>query len=257
MERKSTLKFSPEVILFPLMVVLILWVVKWVEVRFGVRFVRWGIFPMKLEGLKGILFGPFIHSGLKHLFNNSVPLFVLMASLFYFYRGVRWKVLLWGTLFTGIATWVIARPAWHIGASGVIYMLAAFLFFKGIFSRQFQLTALALLVVFLYGGMLWYLFPIDPKISWEGHLSGFFVGVALSLIFWKNPLQNRKYEWEKESYDPENDPFLRHFDEEGNFIENPFPEEEEETPPSSEAPQVKIVYRYTPEDRSSSEKKKD
>lgn len=249
MKRNEPLKFTPEVVLFPLMMVLALWMVLWVEVRFGIRFVRWGIFPMKVEGLKGILFGPFVHSGLKHLFNNSVPLFVLMMSLFYFYRNIRWKVLIIGTLLTGIATWVIARPAWHIGASGVVYMLAAFLFFKGIFSRHYQLTALSLIVVFLYGGMLWYLFPIDPKISWEGHLSGFFIGLVLSLVYWKNPIQKRKYEWEKEEYDPDNDPFLKHFDEDGNFIEHL--EVENNEPQDVVQPKsrpVRIVYQYRSKD---------
>ncbi len=249
MERKDPLKFTPEVIMIPLLAILALWFVFWLEARFGIRFVRWGIYPLKMEGLKGILFGPFIHSGVKHLFNNTIPLFVLMAALFYFYHPVRWKVLLLGGLFTGIATWFIARPAWHIGASGVIYMLAAFLFFRGIFSRQFQLTALSLLVVFLYGGMLWYLFPIDPKISWEGHLSGFFVGFALALVFRKSHVKNKKYEWEKEDYDSENDPFLRHFDEEGNFIENLNTEEDvsqESDTPVSKRP-IKIVYQYRSE----------
>lgn len=244
MQRKDPLKFTPEIVLFPLVLVLTLWIVKWVEVRFGVRFVRWGIYPWKIEGLKGILFGPFIHSGLKHLFNNSIPLFVLTAALFYFYRHVRWRVLLIGALLTGVATWIIARPAWHIGASGVIYMLAAFLFFKGIFSRQFQLTALSLMVVFLYGGMLWYLFPIDPKISWEGHLSGFFVGFTLSLVFWKNPIKNKKYEWEKDDYDPDQDPFLQHFDDDGNFIENIHQEEEKPEVSETSSRPVKIVYQF-------------
>ena len=245
MEHREPLRFTPDVIIIPVLTVLLLWLVHWVEVRFGIRFFRWGIYPLKVDGLWGILFGPFIHSGLKHLFNNSIPLLVLMSALFYFYRSVRWKVLLVGAVLTGIATWFIARPAWHIGASGVIYMLAAFLFFKGIFSKQFQLTALSLLVVFLYGGMLWYLFPIDPKISWEGHMSGFFVGLVLSLLFWKNPIHNKKYDWQKEDYDPDQDPFLRHFDEEGNFIENIEPKEIKEVQqPSQESLSIKIVYEY-------------
>ncbi|NND88764.1 MAG: rhomboid family intramembrane serine protease, partial [Flavobacteriaceae bacterium] len=161
----------------------------------------------------------FIHSDLQHLFNNTIPLFVLTTSLFYFYRNVRWRVLISGIMITGILTWLLGRPSNHIGASGVVYMLAAFLFFKGIFSKQYQLTALSFVVVFLYGSLVWYLFPIDPKISWEGHLSGFLVGIVLALIFRKNPIENKKYAWEREDYNPEEDEFLRHFDEDGNFIE--------------------------------------
>ena len=120
------------------------------------------------------------------------------------------------------------------------YKDIAFLFFKGIFSKQYQLTALAFVVVFLYGSLLWYLFPIDPKISWEGHLSGFAVGFVFALLFRSNPIAKRKYAWEEEDFDPDADPFLRHFDEEGNFIEQ-LPEEEEEI----EKTPRKIVIRYT------------
>jgi len=242
MQHRNALRFTPDVVIIPLISVLLLWLVFWAEVRFGMRFSKWGIYPLRLEGLRGVLFGPFLHGSLKHLFNNSVPLFVLMASLFYFYRNIRWKVLIWGLLLTGLGTWIIARPAYHIGASGVIYMLAAFLFFKGIFSKQFQLTALSLLVVFLYGGLLWYLFPIDPAISWEGHASGFGIGFLFALIFRRNPIENKKYDWELDTYNPDNDPFLKHFDEDGNFIEKTKSDQETELP---KAQPIIIRYHYS------------
>ncbi len=218
MTEPNHLKFTSDVIVYPLLFVMSLWVVFWVEMRFGFNFNRFGIYPRTAEGLVGIITGPFVHGSLKHLFNNSVPLFVLSTALFYFYRKIRWKVLLYGMLFTGLATWVIGRPSLHIGASGVVYMLVAFLFFKGILSRQYQLTALALVVVFLYGGLWWYVFPVDPTISWEGHLSGFFMGLLFAFIFKGTPVQNKKYEWEREDYNPENDPFLKQFDDNGNFV---------------------------------------
>lgn len=239
MSKQGSLQISPDVLLYPLSFVLILWVVFWIEIRFGVRFTKWGIYPQEIKGLKGIITGPFVHGSLKHLFNNSIPLFVLSASLFFFYRKIRWQVLLIGMLLTGIATWLFARPSWHIGASGVVYLLASFLFFKGIFSRHFRLIALSLVVVFFYGSLIWYLFPIDPKISWEGHLSGFLVGLLLSLVFRKNPIEKPKYEWEKEDYNPEEDAFMKHFDEEGNFIPST-PEPVEESIPIHRP--IKIVY---------------
>ncbi len=243
MKKKEPLKFSTDVILYPLVFIFLLWLVYWAEIRFGIRTKGWGIYPQTLKGLRGVLFGPFIHSGLKHIFNNSIPLFVLSMALFYFYRKIRWKVMLIGFLATGLLTWIIARPAFHIGASGVVYMLAAFLFFKGVFSKRFQLIALSLIVVFLYGGLLWYLFPIDPKISWEGHLSGFIVGIVLALVFRGNPVENKKYEWEKEGYNPEDDPFLQHFDDEGNFIEQRLePTEEVEDVQETEMNRIKINY---------------
>ncbi|MDC8005594.1 rhomboid family intramembrane serine protease [Aureisphaera galaxeae] len=221
MKEKTALRFSTDVVLYPLLFIFSIWMVYWIEVRFDVSFNRWGVYPQTLKGLRGVLFAPFIHSGLSHIFNNSIPLFVLSMGLFYFYRGIRWKVLLVGFVATGLLTWIIARPALHIGASGIVYMLAAFLFFKGIASRRLPLIALSLIVVFLYGSMVWYLFPVDPKISWEGHLSGFLVGIALALFFkGHHPVENKKYEWEKEDYNEEDDVFLQHFDEDGNFIEN-------------------------------------
>jgi membrane associated rhomboid family serine protease len=239
MSETNKLNFSADVILVPLIFVLLMWMVFWAEIRFNWDFNFLGINPRKVTGLPGIVLGPFIHSNLKHLFNNSIPLLVLSTSLFYFYRNLRWKVLIYGVLLSGLVTWLIGRPAVHIGASGVVYMLAAFLFFKGIFSKQYQLTALSLVVVFLYGGLLWYLLPIDPKISWEGHLSGFGIGLVFAFFFKEIPIETKKYDWEKDSYRPEEDDFLKQFDENGNFIEK-LPEE----PAKEEPKQIRIVYTF-------------
>lgn len=219
--------FSPGVIGYPILFVLAIWIVFWFEIRFGFDFNHFGIQPRMLRGLRGIIFSPFIHSGMKHLFNNSIPLFVLSMALFYFYRKISWEILGYGLLLTGLFTWSIGRPANHIGASGIIYLLASFLFFKGVFSRYYRLVALSLIVVFLYGGMLWYVTPIDPEISWEGHLSGLISGFVFSLIYRKKIARMPKYEWQKEDYKEEEDEFMKHFDENGNFIEK-LPEEEEE-----------------------------
>ncbi len=248
MTGKQHLDFDRGVIGFPILFVMLMWIVFWVESRFGVNFNRYGIYPRTPEGLIGIFTGPFIHGSLKHLFNNSVPLLVLCTALFYFYRNIRWKVILFGLILTGLATWVIGRPSLHIGASGVVYMLVAFLFFKGVFSRQFQLTALALVVVFLYGGLLWFVFPMDPKISWEGHLSGFMVGFLFSFLFRGVPLENKKYEWEKEDFNEDNDPFIQQFDEDGNFIGTPKPEDIHEVEQKEVKQPIRIVYTVTKKD---------
>ena len=251
MSKKQPLKFSPQIIYYPLLFLFLIVFVFWVETRFDLNFNFLGILPREFIGLRGILLGPFIHSDVNHLFNNSIPLFVLGMALFYFYPHIRWKVMLWGLVLTGLLTWIIGRPALHIGASGVIYMLTAFLLFKGIFSKQYQLTALSFAVVFLYGSFLWYVFPIDPKISWEGHLSGLVVGFLFSVLFRTDHLENRKYSWEKEDYDPEKDPFLKHFDEEGNFIEH----KEETNKKAKETPSVRI--RYTIKKSSGKDNNKD
>ena len=219
MTKKDNLYFSNDVLLFPLLFLLAIVVVFWIESRFNINLNHLGIYPRKIEGLRGILFSPFIHGDVKHLFNNAIPLLVLTSALFYFYRRIRWKVLIYGLLLTGLFTWIIGRSNIHIGASGVIYMLTAFLMFRGILSKHYQLTALSFSVIFLYGGFIWYVFPTDPKISWEGHLSGFIVGIIFALIFNKQTLPVKKYVWQNEDYNPDDDPFMKNFDEDGNFIE--------------------------------------
>ncbi len=251
MSKIKRLEFTSGVIGYPIAIVLIMWIVFWVEIRFHLDFNYLGIYPQKISGLRGILFAPFIHSNLQHLFNNSVPLLVLTTALFYFYRSIRWKVLFFGLILTGLSTWLIGRPALHIGASGMVYMLVAFLFFKGIFSRQFQLISLSLVVVFLYGGLLWYVFPIDPQISWEGHLSGFGVGFLFALLFREIPVENKKYYWQREDYNPEEDEFLSHFDEDGNFIEKK-PEidvPETDTPNADAKIEIRYTFRRKPNSR--------
>ena len=245
LQKRDPFIFTPGVIGYPLLFVLLIWVVFWFEIRFGFDFNRFGVYPRTLKGLRGILFSPFIHSNIKHLFSNTVPLLVLTMSLFYFYRKISWQILFFGLLLSGIITWAIGRPSYHIGASGIIYMLAAFLFFKGIFSKYYRLIALSLIVVFLYGGMLWFVTPVDPGISWEGHLSGLLTGLAFSLIYKKKIAQTPKFEWEKESYKEEEDPFMKHFDKDGNFIER-LPEEEEPENKSSDEDNdgPDYVYHY-------------
>ena len=226
MRLKRNIPFNWSVLIVPIAFVLSLWVVFWVEIRFGIRFKNFGIFPGKVEGLWGILTVPWIHSGLSHLSNNSLPMLFLLAALFYFYKPIALRVFLIGLILTGFTTWIIGRPSWHIGASGLIYMLLAFIFFKGIQSRIYPLVAVALTVVFLYGGLFWYLFPLDPKISWEGHSAGFIIGLLLALYYRKQ--ESHLYEtyiWQSEDFDPNQDAFMRQFDEQGQF--NPEVQDEE------------------------------
>ncbi|MBT8254063.1 MAG: rhomboid family intramembrane serine protease [Flavobacteriaceae bacterium] len=238
--QQEQFKYSTGVVGFPILFVLIIWVVYWFEFRFGYDFNDWGVYPRTLEGLRGIVFSPFIHSDMEHLYHNTIPLFVLSAALFYFYHKISWKIVIYGILLSGLLTWFIGRPANHIGASGLIYVLMSFTLFKGVFSKHFRLIALSLVVIFLYGSMIWYVFPVKEQMSWEGHLSGLIVGFVFALYFRKSIAKPKRYEWEDENYNEEDDPFLRHFDENGNFIENPDGELSEE----SEAPTTKITYHY-------------
>lgn len=181
-----------------------MWLVKIAELLFNSDFSHGGIYPLALRGLPGIIFSPFIHSDARHLFNNSIPLFFLSTALFYFYSEVAMKVFSLTYLLTGLLVWLAGREAWHIGASGLVYGLASFLFFSGIIRRYFRLIALSLLVVFLYGSMVWGIFPgIYQNVSWESHMLGFFSGVLLSVWFRKEGPQAPVYEWMEEEEEDE------------------------------------------------------
>jgi membrane associated rhomboid family serine protease len=224
-------KFSNAVIGLPLFFVLLLWIVYWLDIRFDFNFYKNGIYPREFSGLQGILFSPFIHESLEHLYNNSIPLLVLLSAIEFFYPKRSFAVIGYGILFSGIITWIIGRENYHIGASGLIYVLVTFIFFKGIQTGYYRLVALSLAVIMFYGGMIWYVFPdVDKTISWEGHLGGFITGFVLSMFLatpeYAKPIV---YDWQKPDFRPEDDPFMRHFDENGNFVTFETPEEEPET----------------------------
>ena len=94
-----------------------------IEIKFGYNFNKYGVYPRDFKGLRGVFLTHFIHSNTTHLFNNSIPLFVLLLSVFMFYKEVALKVLVYGGFFTGLLTWIIARESYHIGASGIVYLL--------------------------------------------------------------------------------------------------------------------------------------
>jgi len=192
---------------FPALFVLVLWIVLGVEKIDGGNWSHFGIYPRKISGLWGIFTSPFIHAGVKHLFSNSVPLLLLGWCLFYFYKDLGYGVfpILW--ILSGIFTWILGRDSWHIGASGLTYSLAFFLFFSGVFRKHSPLIAVSLLVVFLYGSIVWGMFPvtemIDPTISWEGHLSGAISGLLCALIFINKGPQKPELKEEEEDDDEE------------------------------------------------------
>jgi membrane associated rhomboid family serine protease len=188
--------------IIPGIFVFFMWLVKIIELLFDLDFSGFGIFPMTLKGLEGIIFSPFIHADFKHLFNNSLPLFFLSVALFYFYSEVALKVFGWTFFLTGFLVWIAGREAWHIGASGLVYGLASFLFFSGIIRRYFRLIALSLLIVFLYGSMVWGIFPgIYKNVSWESHMLGFFSGVVLAVWYKNEGPQRPVIEWMEEDED--------------------------------------------------------
>lgn len=239
--RNVPFKYDSTVFIVPIILVISIWFIYWIEYKFDLNFNRLGVYPRTFKGLRGIFLSPFIHSGPQHLFNNSTPLFVLTASVLYFYRKISFPILLYGTLLTGLLTWVIARPAYHIGISGVIYMLVSFIFFSGIIRKYYRLVALSLIIVFLYGSMIWYIFPVKEEISWEGHLSGFLVGLFFAVFYRKLGPQSQTYIYRETEFDT-------YFDEDGNF--NPPQEEDFENTDvdSISATYSNIVFKSNKED---------
>jgi membrane associated rhomboid family serine protease len=170
-------------LLFPAFFVIIIWLIKITEIVFDIDLVYLGLYPLKWRGLIGILTAPLIHADLRHLFDNSIPVFLLSLAIFYFYSPVAYKVFFLTWIITGILVWIGGRSSYHIGASGLIYGFASFLFFSGIIRNSINLLAISLLVVFLYGGLVWGIFPFDYKISWESHLFGALTGFFLALVY--------------------------------------------------------------------------
>lgn len=181
-----------------------------IEIKFGYNFNKYGVFPRDIIGFRGVFLTHFIHSNTSHLFNNSIPLFVLLSCVFMFYKESALKVLLLGGFLTGFITWVIARESYHIGASGIVYLLFSFVFFSGIFRKHFRLVAVSLVIIFLYGGMIWYVLPIKEGMSWEGHLSGFLSGLLFAFLYRNKGITKNEPYFEETAFD-----LL--FDENGNF----------------------------------------
>ena len=193
MKRKNlkSLKFSA-------IILIIIWSVKIFEIVFDYDFTEYGVLPRKFNGLIGILFSPLIHSDVNHLLSNSLPVIILCLLIFNFYSQIAKKIFIYLYFISGLWLWCIGRESFHIGASGLIYAMASFLFFSGILRKNSQLSAVALLVIFIYGGLFWGLFPIYKNVSWEGHLTGFIAGILVSFIFRKDGPKRKKYNWEIE-----------------------------------------------------------
>jgi membrane associated rhomboid family serine protease len=160
-----------------------------------------GIVPRDTDNLIGIILSPLIHGDFSHLMSNTPPLFVLGFLVLFFYPQGSRKAVPMLYVLSGAILWVIGRSAIHIGASTIVYGLASFLFFSGVFRRDIRSIGLALIVVFIYGGSLSMgLLPINPGVSWEGHLSGGIAGIISALVYKKYD-PPRKYSWEDENDD--------------------------------------------------------
>ena len=197
--------------LFPLFFLLIIWAIFYFDVTYKLSLYQYGLKPLSIDGLAGIFTMPLLHSDLGHIASNSFPLLVLGTCLFYFYKEIAYKVFFISYVACGMLVWLFARDnnhlSVHIGASGLIYALAGFLFISGIIRKNKSLFGVSLLITFLYGTIIWGVLPSEyqkaihyiedgKNISWEGHLFGFFTGVVLAYFYRKVGIQRPVYSWE-------------------------------------------------------------
>mgnify|MGYP000123057786 FL=1 len=193
-KKERTELFS--IIFIPFLFLIIMWTAKLIEYNFNFSFVKFGVSPQTFSGLKGILFSPFIHKDFTHLLNNSYPVLILGGMLFSFYRKIAVRIFLWLFFISGFWLWIIGRPSFHIGASGIIYALASFILVSGIIRKNPRLSAVSLVVIFLYGSMIWGILPTNEAVSWEGHLAGFVAGIIVALFYKNEGPERKKYQWE-------------------------------------------------------------
>jgi len=209
----------------------LLWLIKLTELAIGLDFADFSVYPGRPETLPGIALAPLLHGSLSHLFANTAPILILGTLLLYGYPKAARIVLPAVYLGSGLGVWLFARPAWHLGASGLTFGMMFFVFTVGVLRWDRRAIALALVVFLLYGGMIWGIFPTKPSISFEYHLFGAGIGVLLAFLLkgLDPPPLEKKYSWEIEGAD-DGWPFDEYQGEEKDF-EAPLPGRTRETLP--------------------------
>jgi membrane associated rhomboid family serine protease len=179
----------------------LMWYVFGLAQFFEANLTTLGLYPRRVSGLLGIITTPLIHGDLMHLLSNSFPLLLLPAIMLISYPRLSVRVFVWTYLLTGLGVWFFSRPAYHVGASGIVYGLASFVFFSGVFRRDRGAVALSLIIIFLYGSMIYGLFPSEERISWESHVIGGVIGMVLA--FWYRHVDRPEPEPEVEEEEEE------------------------------------------------------
>jgi membrane associated rhomboid family serine protease len=217
-EKRDESKQDISKILTPLFFPIAMWIVFLLSFLLHEDFSRMGLLPRNLVGLLGIITSPLIHADFSHIFSNTIPLIILGWIIFSVYPKLSYLLFVFIYLLTGLLVWIFARQVYHIGASGLVYGFVSFLFFSGIFRRDNKSIALALVITFLYGGLVWGMIPGLKGISWESHLFGAITGLLAAYMFRNIEPPSKKYDWEDEpddfdvnelevSYDPEKNKF--------------------------------------------------
>ncbi len=137
-----------------------------------------GILPRTVVGLQGILFAPLLHANTAHLLANSLPLLVLLTLLYWDRHYHPWTTMVTVWVAAGLGTWLIGRGGtFHIGASSVVFGLAAYLIVSGFLMKSWRSAFVSLFVFVVFGGIFYGVLPQPGPISWEGHLCGSVAGV--------------------------------------------------------------------------------
>ncbi len=170
--------------LIPFRLVFIMWLTFAIQFVNGYNFVFLGVKPRTVEGLIGILTAPMVHANILHLLGNTLPVLFLGAVLFYFYSSVSHRVFFSCYLITNLLVWIFSPNVnYHIGASGLVYGLSAFLILFGFFRKQVGSLLISLGVFLAYGGIFYGVVPTRPDVSWESHLAGALVGISTAVYF--------------------------------------------------------------------------
>ena len=209
MEAKQERKKFFGSVAIPALLATLMLVVKVAEMAFSVDLSPWGLIPRTARGLLGLLTMPLLHGGWEHLLTNLPAILVLGTALYYCYPTLANRILILSWFLSGLLTWIIGLPhSVHIGASALIYSLNLFLIVSGFIRGNRQLIVISLIMVFLYGSFIWGMIPslaVPQHISWEGHLSGALVGIALALIYRKEGPQKEVHHWEEDDDDDDED----------------------------------------------------
>jgi membrane associated rhomboid family serine protease len=178
-----------------------------VDRNFGLDLYRFGVYPGELYGLRGIVFAPLLHGSWDHLASNSFGLMLLGTVLLYRYPRAAWPALVLVYVGSGIGVWLFARHSFHFGASGLTHGMMFFIFVTGILRGDRASIALSMIVFFIFGGMVWTIFPQEPGISFESHFFGAVCGVVAAFLFRdRDPHPpEKKYNWEEEDFEDDDD----------------------------------------------------
>jgi membrane associated rhomboid family serine protease len=227
-----------------MLIVMVMWITFYVDVKWDLDMYTFGVYPGEVRNLPGILMAPIIHGSLSHLLNNTIPVFILTAGILYFYPVPAFRIFILSWLLPGLFAWFIARPSYHIGASGFVYAMAAFVFMSGVIRVNRYLLALSLLIAFLYGSMFFGMFPLEEGISWESHLGGGLTGTLIAILYRKVQPSQQVIEDrtpDASEADEENDIYLQRigdaWKQEPEYAQTP-----EDNPNASDDRVLKVIY---------------